>query len=63
MWDTKTYPFKGADMCASVVDGQIFMVYGGAMYMYNIVTDIWIEKTSMPGRELFYFDSVVIDNL
>ena len=62
-WSAKTsYPFKGAGMCANVVDGQIFMVYGGDLFMYDIATDYWSQKTSMPGRSPSYINPVVIDN-
>ena len=62
-WSTKaSYPFKGAGMCASVVDGQIFMVYGGDLFMYDIAVDVWFQKDSMPGRAPSYLNSVVVDN-
>jgi N-acetylneuraminic acid mutarotase len=63
-------PFEGLGIQAQVIDGQIFVIKGQDLFMYDPVTNLWTQKTSIPRPDdiatdnsvLFDVFSVVVDN-
>jgi hypothetical protein len=48
-WNVKKdMPFDGFYIQAHVVDGKIFVIKSSNLFMYEPITDIWTQKTSMP---------------
>ncbi|MDR0493759.1 MAG: hypothetical protein LBH74_09020 [Nitrososphaerota archaeon] len=46
--DLQRGPVGGNNLQAQVVDGKIFVIAGLTLYMYDPVTDVWIEKSNIP---------------
>jgi len=50
-WSTKaSVPFNGECLLASIEDGKFFVIAGQTLFMYDIATDFWSEKTRMPDE-------------
>ncbi|MDR0797856.1 MAG: hypothetical protein LBE70_03980 [Nitrososphaerota archaeon] len=65
----KDGPFNGLGIQAHFVDGKLFVISGRDLFMYNPLTDDWIQKTSTPHpediieyAEIYDVFSVAIDN-
>ncbi len=58
----KSAPFRGMSQ-AHVVNGKIFvMSIHGELYMYDPITDVWINKTFIPAGVDLMMGSAVIDD-
>ena len=52
-WSTMTsMPHQAGHLQANVVNGQIFVLAGSALFMYNPATDSWFSRANMPATPM-----------
>jgi N-acetylneuraminic acid mutarotase len=78
-WSTKaSVPFNGECLLVNIEDGKFFVITEQNLFMYNVATDSWTEKTRIPdeqdssrlgagtsaavGNKIIFFYSYIIDS-
>jgi hypothetical protein len=56
---TKTsLPEAGMNLQTNVIDGRIFVIGTGSTYVYDPITDSWVNKTKIPYSSYSSFSTV-----